>query len=1001
MNYQFQVIKNNKKIIKHYIIHQFLLDFLQAIPFFSYLVFSCKNHYLCLEYNTNNYDIILLLCCSFKYLKIFKIFNSRKNYIYYQITIYASKNDYLEKIFNIFDSFFFYFFGFYFFISVHVFIGQHSYPNWIIKSNSQNKSLLLLYLTSFYYLLTTMTTVGYGDIVCNSSNELIFQIILLSVGIIVYSWIVSNIGNYIKNESYASMLYNKDEAILEEIRISYPKMPFKIYKKIFHHLNARKMRQKHCDSNILINSLPYSLKNKILLTMHKKIIENFKIFHGTHNTDFTLRLLMNLLPLFSKKNAILIREGQIIENIIFVKEGKLCLEALINIKNPYISVQEYLYKNFTDINEDILIVSNYDTSLHASKLNYNYQSIFKRAKNELDTILNDKIKSELNSSINESKLGKELGKWDFGGEFLEENEYQFINIINISKNESYGNVQMFLSKPSPLCLRVKSKNAELLLLRKYDAFDISKRYPNIWAKIFKKSFQNMLAIKKIAIHKIKHYWKNLGKKDIKMPKTLSKRKRKKNSSILVKKNKKEENIENEKVMFPKIKINNEEINFTTSTKAFNNNSNYSHIVSFSNKVLSNNYSTNATTVIPFQKSLNSDINTNKYISFGKGSSKVLSSNNNFTDKYSRFSTSKLLYRKNKSQRNINSFVHNKSIQNLRIEYINKLNDRIKKFKESKKYYKDLCKNLLIKLNNYENRDSCKNINNNERIDMTFESVDKKYSSFANSDFQSPLKVNKGKEKNLLDIQKLSISNSNSSSNYSGKSDSKSESILSKQKVLSIISSINLSFLAKYKNLDKLTLGEYSKNRNLRLSTEKYIKFYLSKNVELKEKIFDRFLTKKSINSIALDYSTSEFYTNEKKFKKLMTNESYDHSTPKRFISYSKEIKYLDENILFYYTGKNKIYNNKNNNDINKYSLKKYLFNKQASFDSIKKSSNLFAKQKSRSNLSSCSSYKKVKDKISKIKAKHEYEQEIELKNSERKSPKINSMKIKVNYKESK
>jgi hypothetical protein len=346
-------------------------------------------------------------------------------------------------------------------------------------------------------------------------------------------------------------------------------------------------------------------------------------------------------------------------------------------------------------------------------------------------------------------------------------------------------------------------------------------------------------------------------------------------------------------------------------------------------------------------------------------------------------------------------VHNKNIQNLRIEYINKLNHRIKKFKESKKYYKDLCKNLLIKLNNYENRDSCKNINNNERIDMTFESVDKKYSSFANSDFQNPIKVKKGKEKNLLDIKKLSISNSNSSSNYSGKSDSKSESILSKQKVLSIVSSINLSFLAKYKNLDKLTLGEYSKNRNLRLSTEKYIKFYLSKNIELKEKIFDRFLTKKSFNSIALDYSTSEFYTNEKKFKKLMTNESYEHSTPKRFISYSKEIKYLDEKNLFYYTGKNKIYNNKNNNDIKKYSLKKYLFSKQASFDSIKKSSNLFAKQKCRSNLSSCSSYKKVKDKISKIKAKNEYEQEIELKNSERKSPKINSMKIKVNYKESK
>ena len=182
------------------------------------------------------------------------------------------------------------------------------------------------------------------------------------------------------------------------------------------------------------------------------------------------------------------------------------------MKEPYKSVNQYLYRNFIDINEDVIIVSNYETSLYASKYNNNYQSIFNRAKTELDSIINNKMKIEEISSINESNIGKELGKWDLGGEFFEENNYQFINIINISKNESFGNVYMFLGKPSPLCLRVKSKNAELLVLRKNNAIDISIRYPNIWAKIFKKSYRNMLSIKSITIHKIKHYWKNLGKK---------------------------------------------------------------------------------------------------------------------------------------------------------------------------------------------------------------------------------------------------------------------------------------------------------------------------------------------------------------------------------------------------------------------------------------------------------------------------------------------------------
>jgi voltage-gated potassium channel len=245
----------------------------------------------------------------------------KKNSVYNEFRQILTKYDLLESLYSFFLYFIFCVFGFYFFISIHIFIGQNSYPNWIIKYNSQNKNLSSLYLISLYYLITTMTTVGYGDIVCASSfREMVFQLILLSAGIAVYSWIVSNIGNYVKNENNASIKFDKDEAILEEIRILYPNMPFKLYKKIYHHLGLRRIRQKQCDSNLLINSLPHSLKNQLLMAIYGQTIKNFKIFRGTHNTDFTIRLLTNFIPLFSKKNAFLIHEGHMIDNIIFVKE---------------------------------------------------------------------------------------------------------------------------------------------------------------------------------------------------------------------------------------------------------------------------------------------------------------------------------------------------------------------------------------------------------------------------------------------------------------------------------------------------------------------------------------------------------------------------------------------------------------------------------------------------------------------------------------------------------
>ena len=915
LDFQFQLIKNNIKIVKHYLKNGFFMDFIQAIPFFSYMNAICKKS---VDYNNCNFNIkstqmILILCCAIKLLKLFKVLNIKRNSIFYKVNIFVSKQDFTEKILNFIIYFGVCIFSFYSFISFHIFIGQHSYPNWIIKSNSQDKSLLLLYLTSFYYLITTMTTVGYGDIVCGSFTEIIFQLVLLSAGISVYSFVVSSLGNYVKNESHASMKFDRDEAILEEIRISYPNMPFKLYNQIFHHLIARKIRQQHCDSNILISSLPYSLKNQVLLAMYQPIIKNFKIFKGYQNTDFTLRLLTNFIPLFSRKNALLIHEGQLIESIIFVKEGRLSLEASISIDEPSKSVIQYLNKNFIDINEDVIIISSYDTSFGASKFNQkNYQNYMNKAKMELDTVINYKNKTNLQSSINESNIGKELGKWDLGGELFEESNYQFINIISISKNESFGSVYMFLSKPSPLSLRVKTKKAELLLLRKTDASDISKRYPNIWAKFFKKAYLNMLSIKTITFHKIKHYWKNLGKELFNM-KIFKKEKMEesiednniKNNNINNNKenNKKENNIIENKNKHPEKKnqiISIKECSNTNGNSGLNTNFHNNNL--FLNNKMINQLSFNNLTF------KNTDINNNNYISFGKETniSKRVSSNknsNNNSNKVknkgiknrnsysytthinidegldekknnnSRLSGGAFLF-KNKtsynnkvsslftskirstifSKKKVSTQIRNRSIQNLRIDFIKKLNKKIKKLKKSKNYYKNLCKKIFTQPQNPINEinDSNKNneiIENEENISNNqFNDI----GSFDKNLFAQKLNIINKENKMDKIIPDISISKS------SNESTSLSKSKIFNEEDLSITSVIKFMFNSKYRNLDKYTLGEYSKNRNLRKNTLKFIQFYMinfpkRKKENLYETIFSSI---KSFNSSSIDHELS-------------------------------------------------------------------------------------------------------------------------------------------------
>jgi hypothetical protein len=60
---------------------------------------------------------------------------------------------------------------------------------------------------------------------------------------------------------------------------------------------------------------------------------------------------------------------------------------------------------------------------------------------------------------------------------------------------------MFLQKPSPFTLTVKSRLAEIFLLRKHDVMIISESFPNIWKRINQNSYHNLVSIKEL-IHNI-------------------------------------------------------------------------------------------------------------------------------------------------------------------------------------------------------------------------------------------------------------------------------------------------------------------------------------------------------------------------------------------------------------------------------------------------------------------------------------------------------------------
>ena len=201
-----------------------------------------------------------------------------------------------------------------------------------------------------------------------------------------------------------------------------------------------------------------------------------------------------------------------LEEIIFLKDGKISFNAAINMENPLKSINKYFFESFTPftteeqkklINENINIKSN----LSSADQILSYDKAKNKLNNAFKNINTENNEEEKNQFKIKTNIKDENFDFDIkGGAIInDEGNYQYIKILEIRKNEHFGPVFMTLNKPCPLSLQVKSKIAELFLLKKEHAVNLSKNYPNIWRKIYGREFHDLRKIKQHTFSVLKKY----------------------------------------------------------------------------------------------------------------------------------------------------------------------------------------------------------------------------------------------------------------------------------------------------------------------------------------------------------------------------------------------------------------------------------------------------------------------------------------------------------------
>ncbi len=351
-------IVKRKDMIKNYLRTTFFIDFISGIPFNSLIEFyinyinNIPQNYendlekylsrenkenggilnpsnLFLDYNHEKKFMLLKILRLFKFIKITSknaFIDQIRNQLNFISTISSAVN-------RIFFSFLYFLIISHILSCIYIFLGSLAIPSWINNINIQNKEFSDIYLASMYFNHATIFTIGYGDVLSKNIYERIYNVLLMFIGVMIYSFAVTSLSNIIQQSDENTKIYLKKMEYLQELKVKY-NIKKNLHEKIARYLKYDKNSNKK-DKNDLLKELPTSLRNDMILFMYDDIIKSFLFFKNFMNIEFIIKAIICFKPVRSLKKEVLVKETDFIEEMIFIKKGVLSLECAIIVEKGY------------------------------------------------------------------------------------------------------------------------------------------------------------------------------------------------------------------------------------------------------------------------------------------------------------------------------------------------------------------------------------------------------------------------------------------------------------------------------------------------------------------------------------------------------------------------------------------------------------------------------------------------------------------------------------------
>ncbi|MEM5948161.1 cyclic nucleotide-binding domain-containing protein [Spirochaetia bacterium 38H-sp] len=204
-----------------------------------------------------------------------------------------------------------------------IILAAHSIAcGWLaISGIDSSDSFSYQYLRAIYWTITTLTTIGYGDITPSSPALIMYTILIELIGAAMYGLIIGSIANLISKMDTAKIMHREK---VEKINafLSYKHISPELQKKIRDYFDYLwDTRRGHAEESVL-TEIPHSLKLAVALEIHKDVIQKVPLFKDA-NDDFIRDIILHLQSYIVSPGDYIIRAGEIGLDMFFINRGSV------------------------------------------------------------------------------------------------------------------------------------------------------------------------------------------------------------------------------------------------------------------------------------------------------------------------------------------------------------------------------------------------------------------------------------------------------------------------------------------------------------------------------------------------------------------------------------------------------------------------------------------------------------------------------------------------------